>query len=78
MITRENFIEEGRRLGFADVGFTTAEPFDAHRKFLAGHQQEYGWAESMGIALMAGVDSKETAPSIRGNVFPILRISAKR
>jgi epoxyqueuosine reductase len=64
MITRENIIEEGRRLGFADVGFTTAEPFEAHRKFLADHQQEYGWAEA-GLALMAGVDPKLVFPKAK-------------
>jgi Uncharacterized Fe-S protein len=65
MITRENIIQEGRRLGFADVGFTTAEPFDAHRKFLADHQQEYGWAEAAGLSLMAGVDPKASLPSAK-------------
>jgi epoxyqueuosine reductase len=64
MITRENIIEESRRLGFADVGFTSAEPFEAHRKFLADHQKEYGWAEA-GLALMTGVDPKLVLPTAK-------------
>ena len=52
-------------MGFADVGFTTAEPFDSHREFLSHRQQEYGWAESAGLALMAGFDPKAALASAK-------------
>jgi len=48
MITREDIIGESRRLGFGDVGFTTAEPFTAHLDYLRSHQAEYGWVEKAG------------------------------
>jgi epoxyqueuosine reductase len=68
MISRETIIEQGRRLGFADIGFTTADPFTEHRKFLADRQQEYGWAEAVGLALMAGVDPRATLPEAKSIV----------
>jgi len=43
MLTRESIIEESCRLGFGDIGFTSAEPFTAHLDYLRGHQDEYGW-----------------------------------
>jgi epoxyqueuosine reductase len=65
MITRENIIEEARRLGFGDAGFTTAEPFESHRQCLRDRQEEYGWAESVGLALMAGTDPKTVLPGAK-------------
>jgi len=56
MISKDTVIQAARDCGFADVGFTTAEPFDDHRRYLADHQQEYGWAEAVGLALLAGTD----------------------
>jgi epoxyqueuosine reductase len=65
MITRSDIIEKALGLGFGDVGFTTAEPFDSHREFLCKRQEEYGWAESVGLALMSGVDPKSSLPAAR-------------
>jgi epoxyqueuosine reductase len=65
MITRNNIIEKALHLGFGDVGFTTAEPFDSHRECLRDRQEEYGWAESAGLALMAGVDPKSVLPAAK-------------
>ncbi len=65
MLTRESIIEEALRLGFGDIGFTTAEPFESHRACLAGRQEEYGWAERAGLALMDGVDPKTVLPGAK-------------
>ncbi len=65
MLTRQNIIEEGLRLGFADVGFTTAEPFDSHREYLSRRQQEYGWTEVNGFSLISGADPKATLPTAK-------------
>lgn len=65
MITKENVIEAARRFGFEDVGFTTAEPFETHRQFLLDRQEEYGWAEKVGLALMSGVDPKTVLPAAK-------------
>lgn len=58
MVSKEEIIEKSKEFGFEDVGFTTAEPFDTHRKFLAERQAEYGWAEAVGLELMKGTDPK--------------------
>jgi epoxyqueuosine reductase len=53
-LTREDIIAKACELGFEDVGFTTAEPFDTHLDFLKDRQDEYGWAEAAGLKLMEG------------------------
>jgi len=65
MITRESIIEEALRLGFGDVGFTTAAPFESHRECLSRRQDDYGWAERAGLALMTGVDPKTVLPAAK-------------
>jgi len=57
-ITKEEIIALAHANGFEDVGFTSAEPFDTHRTFLEGRQEEYRWAEEKGLALMDGTDPK--------------------
>jgi len=56
MLTKDAIVQAAHNCGFADLGFTTAEPFDDHRRYLADHQGEYGWAEAVGLALLAGTD----------------------
>lgn len=58
MISKEEIIQKSKECGFEDVGFTTAEPFETHREFLADRQAEYGWAETVGLELMKGTDPK--------------------
>jgi len=58
MISKEDIIQKAKELGFEDTGFTTAEPFESHREFLADRQDEYGWAEAVGLDLMKGTDPK--------------------
>jgi epoxyqueuosine reductase len=58
MISKNDIIRNARENGFADIGFTTAEPFESHREFLEAHQQEYGWAEKAGLSLLKGTDPK--------------------
>lgn len=58
MLTRQDIIEEAKRLKFADIGFTTAEPFESQRDYLLKSQETYGWAETVGLGLVAGTDPK--------------------
>jgi epoxyqueuosine reductase len=62
MITKADVIAKAMEQGFDDVGFTSAEPFDAHRTFLEQHQKEYGWVETSGLGLLQGTDPKSTLP----------------
>ncbi len=56
MLTKQDIIEEARRLNFADIGFTGAEPFMSQKEYLLTRQEEYGWAEALGLSLLAGTD----------------------
>ena len=58
MISKEDIIQKSKKLGFEDVGFTTAEPFETHKKFLTGRHDEYGWAEAVVLDIMKGTDPK--------------------
>lgn len=49
MLQQEAIIKKARELGFADIGFTTADPFEEHRRMLLERQEEYGWAEMVGL-----------------------------
>jgi epoxyqueuosine reductase len=58
MLTKQDIITEARRLKFADIGFTTAEPFKSQKDYLLTRQEEYGWAEALGLGLIKGTDPK--------------------
>lgn len=64
-LTREDIIAKACELGFEDVGFTTAAPFDTHLDFLKDRQDEYGWAEAIGLKLMDGTDPKTVMADAR-------------
>lgn len=56
MLSKQEIIQEAKRLQFADIGFTSAEPFMSQKEYLLKHQKEYGWAETIGLGLLAGTD----------------------
>jgi epoxyqueuosine reductase len=58
MITKQDIINEARRLQFADIGFTTADPFESQKEYLLKSQERYGWAEALGLELVSGTDPK--------------------
>lgn len=58
MLTKQDIIKEAKKLKFADIGFTTAEPFQSQKDYLLTRQEEYGWAEALGLSLLAGSDPK--------------------
>jgi len=65
MLTKSSIIEEAMKLGFEDVGFTTAETFIAQREYLQDHEEEYGWTEKVGLSLINGTDPKAVMPSAK-------------
>ncbi|MBN1364768.1 MAG: epoxyqueuosine reductase [Syntrophaceae bacterium] len=56
MLTKKEIITEAKRLKFADIGFTGAEPFASQKEYLMGRQEEYGWAEAIGLGLLSGTE----------------------
>ena len=65
MLTKQEIIAEAGRLKFADIGFTGAEPFTSQKEYLLAHQEEYGWAEAIGLCLLEGTDPKNILPNAK-------------
>ena len=65
MLSKDSIVKEGHKLGFEDVGFTTAEPFEDHRKLLLSKEEEYGWAQKVGLDLKNGVDPSSIMPDAK-------------
>lgn len=62
MVTKEEIRERALAIGFVDAGFTTAEVFQSHREYLLARQEEYGWAEKVGLDLLGGTDPQTILP----------------
>jgi epoxyqueuosine reductase len=65
MLSRDEIIEKAHELDFADVGFTTAEPFEAQRKILEDREAQYAWTSGGGVDLKAGIDPRNALPEAR-------------
>jgi epoxyqueuosine reductase len=65
MLTKQDIIAEAKRLKFADIGFTDAQPFDSQKEYLLAHQDGYGWAEAIGLGLLAGTDPQNILPQAK-------------
>lgn len=55
---KEDIIRKAKELGFDDIGFTTAEPFETQQKIFLSRRDEYSWLISKGIDVFKGVDPK--------------------
>ncbi len=65
MLNRDAIVAEGQKMGFEDVGFTTAEPFEEHKNMLMEMPEEYGWADTVGLDLLNGTDPKTIMPGAK-------------
>ncbi len=65
MITKNEIIGKAHECGFADIGFTTAEPFPEQRKILEERREGYEWAYKSGLDLTAGTDPKNILPDAK-------------
>lgn len=62
MLTKQAIIDAAHRIGFEDIGFTSADPFDTHKEYLLTHPEDYAWTETRGLGLLAGTDPKNLFP----------------
>ncbi|OGP50576.1 MAG: PBS lyase [Deltaproteobacteria bacterium RBG_13_43_22] len=62
MITKKEIIEKAYECGFGDIGFTTAEPFDAQKTLLQERRPSYEWVAKSGLDLWAGTDPRSILP----------------
>jgi len=66
-VTKEQVIEQARKFGIVDLGFTTAEKFTSQDEILESRKDSYEWTHKVGIPLSEGTDPKnflENAKSI--------------
>ncbi len=62
MITKQDIINESKKYGFEDIGFTTAEPFESHRDFLTENSEVYDWLAPW---LLKGYDPRSFLPGAK-------------
>ncbi len=62
MISKSDIVEKAFELGFEDIGFTTAEPFEAQKEFLTDRENYYAPLIEKGLDLFAGTDPKNILP----------------
>jgi epoxyqueuosine reductase len=71
MISESDIVKEGQKLGFEDVGFTSAESFEEHKSLLLSMPDEYSWAEAVGLDLINGTDPKTILPGAKSIIVLI-------
>lgn len=71
MLTQEQIVAQAGELGFADIGFTTAEPFESQREILTQRQESYAWTKAAGLDLMAGTDPQKALPGAKSIIVLI-------
>jgi epoxyqueuosine reductase len=64
MLTKEDIITKAMELGFQDVGFTTAAPFESQKEILASRKEDYAFLLSR-IDLINGVDPGQLLPGAK-------------
>ena len=77
MISQQDVIDKARELGFADTGFTSAEPFFEHKKLLDSMGDEYGWADAVGLDLKNGTDPSTILPGAK-SIIVLLELYFKQ
>ncbi|MCF8031605.1 MAG: HEAT repeat domain-containing protein [Desulfarculaceae bacterium] len=77
MLRQEQIMDKARELGFADVGITTAEPFDQQVEILKQRRDEYAWTKAAGLNLTGGVDPAKALPGAR-SVIVLLELYFKQ
>lgn len=60
---KQDVIDKALELGFADVGFTTMEPFESQKEILNSREEEYAWVINSGFELKKGLDPKNIMPN---------------
>jgi epoxyqueuosine reductase len=64
MISKEDIITKALELGFQDVGFTTADPFETQQEILDARKEDYAFLLTR-IDLIHGVDPKSILPDAK-------------
>jgi epoxyqueuosine reductase len=65
MLTKNDIIEKSKELGIADIGFTTADPFDSQKQVLESRREDYTAAFGPGFDLTKGTDPRALYPEAK-------------
>lgn len=65
MISKQEIIDHALSLGFADIGFTSAESFEKQREILHAVKDDYQWIYNLGITLEEGIDPRQIYPQAK-------------
>ena len=68
---KEDIINEAYHLGFADIGFTSAEPFDKQREILLEREDFYDWVYKINLDLLQGTDPRAVYPEAKSIIVLI-------
>lgn len=71
MLNKADIIAAAEQLGFADIGFTTAESFDRQKEILIERQEFYSWAQEKGLDLLQGTDPQAIYPEAKSIIVLI-------
>jgi epoxyqueuosine reductase len=64
MLSKEDIIKKALELGFQDVGFTTAEPFESQKEILESRKEDYAFLFSK-LDLQNGIDPGKLLPDAK-------------
>ncbi len=70
MITKKDVIEKATELGFKDIGFTTADPFNSQKDILEERREGYNKPISL-LDLEGGIDPKLALPDAQSIIVLI-------
>ncbi|MCP4755545.1 MAG: epoxyqueuosine reductase, partial [Proteobacteria bacterium] len=65
MLSKTEVVEKAKELGFDEIGFTTAEPFEAQIQVLEERKEGYAQFKNAGFDLVKGSDPKNVLPEAR-------------
>jgi epoxyqueuosine reductase len=70
-LSKQAVIDRAHELGFEDVGFTSAEPFEDQDRILRERREDYEWLKNIGVDLFEGTDPKTVLPDARSIIVLI-------
>lgn len=65
MLSKNEIIDKAQKLGFADIGFTSADPFESQKEILESRKEDYVDAFGPGFDLIKGTDPRTLYPGAK-------------
>lgn len=65
MLSKQAVVDKALHIGFDDIGFTTADPFESQKEVLLSRFESYSWCMDKGIDLFQGTNPCAVWPEAR-------------